>query len=109
MAGNLEESILLMERELKRKRLESLSTPESKPKKHHLHHSHHHHHLPKMTDDEENLTFRVFFVKCPLEECCEFALKPLRIKQHLLSAHGIAQRCIATERCLRQQVNFSAL
>lgn len=63
------------------------------------HHSHHH----------SDALFKVLFVKCPLEECDEFALNTDGIKRHLFIRHGIFHRCIATERCVRREVNFSVL
>ncbi len=64
--------------------------------------SHHSHHHP-------DALFKVLFVKCPLEECDEFALNTDGIKRHLFIRHGIFHRCIATERCVRREVNFSVL
>lgn len=52
--------------------------------------------------------FSVLFLKCPLEVCFDFSLTEDGIKDHLYQKHGIIQRCIATERCVRQQINFSS-
>ncbi len=121
MAEN-EEQMKEVERQRKRIRGEEAAAAVDDDDDHQ--HNHHHHRSPdqpattKTTGDQQekhsyskdskSSLFTVLFVKCPLESCLEFALTVEGIKRHLYQEHGIipGNRCIATERCVRQQVHF---
>ncbi|KAH9392403.1 hypothetical protein TYRP_005478 [Tyrophagus putrescentiae] len=105
-----------VERKLKQIRYGSVATDSNNHQHQHQHHSSNHTATTKTTDNQKSGNgskdelpiFKVLFVKCPLENCLEFALTVDGIKNHLFSEHGIisSNQCIATERCVRQQVHF---
>ena len=127
MAEN-EEQMKEVERQLKRFRDEPVATEDDdddhqhqqhnqqsqpKPKTdertdRHQNYDHHDHDNDDDHNGDKSPIFTVLFVKCPLESCFEFALTVDGIKRHLYQEHGIIQRCIASKRCVRQQVSFSS-
>lgn len=61
---------------------------------------------PSREENQENLSFKILFLKCPIDNCPVFKLRNQCIKTHLANVHGIQTRCLASECCVRKQVNF---